>query len=619
VGKPLRKVVVLGLDGLEPTLVEPMLAAGALPNLARLRDRGGFARVATTTPAQTPVAWSSFATGTNPGGHGIFDFLRRDPGACRVEMGLNRYEQKNAFTPPRPVNLRRGTPVWSILGEAGIPATVLRCPCNYPPDPGRARQLSGMGVPDLRGGFGTATFYCASRDIEPGEAERVVAVRPSADGVVASWLVGPRTPRERDDSGPEFTVRPEPSGERAWLHCAAAGPAELELPLGRWSEWLRVKFRLGLLQSVRGMVRFRLNRLGEDFALYASPVNFDPQAPPYPISVPADFAGELAGEIGPYYTAGMVEDHAGLSNGRLDESAFLDQCAIAWDEREAMMVRELARLDEGLFFCLFDTPDRVQHMFWRFREPDHPANRGRTAASEFAGVIEEHYRRADAAVGSALAMADDQTLVIVLSDHGFGSFRRCVDLNAWLHANGLLALREGLRPGREAGDLLGGIDWSRTKAYALGLGGIYLNLRGRESGGIVLADESEGLKAAIARSLGGLEDLEHGSVAVRSVRPREEVYRGPHVAEAPDLLVNFARGYRASWATSMGGIAGAVVEDNTNAWGGDHIVDPELVPGVLLMDRPFRGEGARLIDMAPTILAALGVPAGEAMEGGSLL
>lgn len=615
----INKVIVVGLDGLEPSIVEPMLASGELPNLASLRDRGGFARVATTAPAQTPVAWSTFATGVNPGGHGIFDFLRRDPATYLPDLALNRYEQKNAFTPPKAVNLRRGTPLWELLSAAGVRSSVIRCPCTYPADSVRGRMLSGMGVPDLRGGLGTSTFYTSLDGVTPGEAEQVVRVQPDASGTISTYLIGPRNPKDRTDLKLELTIHPNLDAGRILLRCPGATPGELEVTLGRWSDWLRVKFKLGMLRTIRGLVRFRLVRLGAEFALYASPINFDPDSPLFPISSPEDYARELSDEYGPYYTTGMVEDHAGLSNGRIDERAFLDQCDQVWDERQQMMVHELARGKDGLTYCLFDTPDRVQHMFWRFREPDHPANRGQTPPEEFTRVIEEQYRRADRAVGAALEFADDRTLTIALSDHGFGSFRRCVDLNAWLHGQGLLTLKDGVRPGHEAGDLLRQVDWSRTKAYALGLGGIYLNIKGREGQGIVAPDEAEPLKEAIARGLRGLQDPANGEVAVRDVRARESLYSGPYVSESADLLVFFSRGYRVSWGTSMGGVGASVLEDNTNAWGGDHIVDPSLVPGVLFMDRSFRREGARLLDLAPTILAALGVPPGPAMEGSSLL
>jgi predicted AlkP superfamily phosphohydrolase/phosphomutase len=590
-----------------------------LPHLARLKAQGGFSRVATTRPAQTPVAWSTFATGTNPGGHGIFDFLRRNPQTYLPDLALNRYEQKNAFLPPRAVNLRRGTPVWDLLKGAGLGATVLRCPCTYPPDSVRGRMLSGMGVPDLRGGLGTATFYTTDEAVKPRESENVVKLNRASDGVFSTHLIGPRNPKTRGDLHGEITLRVDAAAGRVVL-VSDGSPRELVIHQGAWSDWLRVKFKLGLLQSIRGMVRFYLIACQPELALYASPINFDPAAPFFPISDPPEYAGELAQRTGLYYTTGMVEDHAGLNNERISDEAFLDQCAIVWRDREAMMLHELASFDAGLFYCLYDTPDRVQHLFWRFREPDHPANRGAAPHSEMAQVIDDCYRRCDAVVGKALAYCDDQTLFIALSDHGFNSFQRGVHLNTWLFDNGYLALKDGALPGDAAGDLLRQVDWERTRAYWLGLSGIYLNLKGREQQGIVPAEEAGAVKVSLAKALAGLVDPGRGgAIAIRRAQPREEVYHGPFADEAPDLIVDFAPGYRVSWSSSMGGIAHGQFEDNTKKWSGDHIIDPDQVPGVLFMNRPFRGAGARLVDLAPTILASLGVSKGPAMEGESLL
>src|SRR5687768_6819452 len=194
-----KKVIVIGLDGLEPTIVEPMLERRGLPNLARLRDLGGYSRVRTTYPAQTPVAWSTFATGTNPGGHGIFDFIRRNPRTSLPDLALNSYEQANAFLPPRAVTLRRGSPVREHLAGAGIGSTIVRRPCTYPPDKVRGRMLSGMGVPDLRGGLGTSTFYTTAEGASPRESENVVRVQPDASGAVATHLIGPRNPKVKAD------------------------------------------------------------------------------------------------------------------------------------------------------------------------------------------------------------------------------------------------------------------------------------------------------------------------------------------------------------------------------------------------------------------------------------
>ncbi len=612
-----KKVLVIGLDGLDPKVAEPLLAAGELPNLARLQKQGGYARLQTTYPAQTPVAWSTFATGTNPGGHGIFDFIRRDPKTYGVDLSFSRYEQKNSFLPPRAVNLRRGEPVWQTLSAAGVPSTIIRCPCTYPPDDLRGRMLAGMGVPDLRGSLGTGTFYTSADNVAARHAESVVNVKLDAHGVATTQLLGPRNPKTGAHYTFDFNLHVDSAAGNVELKCDGQ-PQQLTLRCGRWSDWLRVKFKTGVLQSVRGMVRFFLVRTGTVFELYASPINFDPDAPAFPISTPPEYARDLAAGIGLFHTTGMVEDHDGLTNGRIDEAAFLQHCALAMNERERMMLAELERFREGLFFCLFDTPDRLQHMFWRFREPDHPANHG-VIPTVFTRAIEEHYRACDAIVGKALNYADDQTLFITLSDHGFNSFRRGINLNTWLYDQGLLTFKGDVVPGPETGDFFREVDWSRTKAYALGLSGIYVNLLGREGEGTVRENEAPALKMSIARNLAGLVDAEKGCVSVTSVLPREKVYSGPCVTEAPDLIVNCSGGYRVSWGTALGGAPQGQFEDNIKKWSGDHIVDPALVPGVLFMNRAFRTEQPRLTDLAPTILSALSVPKGPAMEGQSLL
>jgi hypothetical protein len=295
----IKKVVVIGLDGLEPKIVSGMLDAGDLPNLARLKLQGGFSRVQTTFPAQTPVAWSTFSTGTNPGGHGIFDFIRRDPKTYLPDFSLNRYEQKKVYLPPKAVNLRRGTPVWELLSSAGIPSSIIRCPCTYPPDTIQGRMLAGMGVPDLRGGLGTSTFYSSKEGLEPREGENVVSVLANGHDRITSYIIGPRNPTTREAVQFAIKIQVEAAAKRVTL-LSEGQPKSLEIREGQWSEWLKVKFKMGLLQSVSGMVRFYLVRLEPELELYASPVNFDPNAPMFPISSPAEFAGELAEKLGTF-------------------------------------------------------------------------------------------------------------------------------------------------------------------------------------------------------------------------------------------------------------------------------------------------------------------------------
>jgi predicted AlkP superfamily phosphohydrolase/phosphomutase len=615
-----RKVVVIGLDGLEPTIVDRMLEAGELPSLARLRMSGGYSRVATTWPAQTPVAWSTFATGVNPGGHGIYDFLRRDPKTYWPDLGLNRYEQKSAFLPPKVVNLRRGTPVWEVLSGSGIPSIIVRCPCTYPPDALKGRLLAGMGVPDIRGGLGTATFYTTAADVTPRESEQVVKLAPQGSrDTIASHIIGPRNPKAKDDLRAAVTFEVDRAAHTVTVR-SEGKPNALLLRQGAWSDWLALKFKSGLLQSTAGVLRFLLVRMEPELEIYASPVNFDPTAPVFPIAHPWEYSTELAKTLGAFYTTGMVEDHTGLSNERFGEEAYLAQCDDVMRERERMLHLELDRFREGFLYCLFDTPDRVQHMFWRFGEPNHPANREDDARRrEMAAVIGEHYRACDAVIGRALERMDADTLLIVLSDHGFNSFQRGVHLNAWLLEHGYLALKPGVAAGHEAGEFFKQVDWGRTKAYALGIGSIYLNVRGREGEGLVEPAQAEAVAQEVAGGLTSLIDPQRGVQAVRCAKTKREIYAGAYLDEAPDVVVGFAAGYRASWTTALGGIPAELFEDNVKKWGGDHIIDPSLVPGVLFMNRPFDGTTARLADLAPTILAALGVSQPAIMEGHSLI
>jgi predicted AlkP superfamily phosphohydrolase/phosphomutase len=608
-------IIVIGLDGLEPTIVEPMLDAGALPNLAELRRQGGYARLGTTWPAQTPTAWSTFATGTNPGGHGIFDFIRRDPQTYLPNLALNRYEQKNPFVPPKAVNLRGGTPFWSVLADAGVPSTVLRCPCTYPPDENSGRMLSGMGVPDLRGGLGTGTFYTQADNVTAREDENVVRLSGS-NGRFQTYVIGPRNPRTREDIHFPIDVEVDHASGRVTIR-SHGEPQKVTVECRKWSEWLHACFKAGFLTSVYGCVRFYLCRIKPRVEIYASPVNFDPSKPLFPISSPRDYARQLQETIGTYYTTGMAEEHTALNNERIDESAYLDQCTQVLREREDMLSLEIDRLDKGLLYCLFDTPDRIQHMFWRFHEQGHPANRS-TRASNFRQVIEQHYRDCDAIVGRVAQRVNERTLLLVLSDHGFNSFQRGMHLNTWLFEQGLLAFKGSSLPIEEQ-HLLRNVDWSRTKAYALGFGGIYLNRRGREANGIIDGDEADAISTAIVQRLTGLRDDERSCRAVRRVVRREEVYEGPFINEAPDLVVGFESGYRVSWVTPLGGAGDGLFEDNTRAWSGDHIIDPDLVPGILLMNRRFHDSRPNMKDIAPTILAALGVPAPEQMKGQDLL
>jgi predicted AlkP superfamily phosphohydrolase/phosphomutase len=613
-----RRVIVLGLDGLEPSIVETLLSRGELPNFAKLRQQGSYRRLRTTYPAQTPVAWSSFATGTNPGGHGIFDFIRRNPATYQPDLALSQFEPaKSMMALPRVVSRRKGVPIWKLLAQAGVPSTVLRCPCTFPPEENCGRMLAGVGVPDLRGGQGTGTFYTQDRTQSAKENEQLVHL--DSGERCETYVIGPRNTRlnPAKDITVEMRVRIDRPANALQFEINGMH-SSVNVSAKSWSSWVRLKFKLSMLQSVSGIARFYVKQLTPHVEFYISPINFDPAAPLFPISSPATYARDLSQDIGLFSTLGMAEDHNGHNNNRFDAADYRAQCDLVFEEREKMMFLELDRFREGFLFTLFDTPDRFQHMFWRFRDPGHPSYEPDLAAL-YGGEIDELYERCDRLLGRVMQNVDENTLLIVLSDHGFNSFQRAFDINTWLWQHELLKLKDGKKPNE---DLVGSsdIDWSSTSAYAVGLGGIYLNLRGRESGGIVdEGTEAERITKSIQNGLNGITDWEKHAQAVRSVVRKEEIYTGPYVADAPDLLVNFTPGFRVSWQSALGGFSQALFQDNNRFWSGDHIIDPESVPGILFMNRPVRANDCSIVDLAPTILNYFDVPVGAAMEGKSLV
>ena len=577
-----KKLIFLGLVGLDPELTEKWMAEGKLPNLARLKGEGSYQRLRTTCPALSPVAWSTFSTGVNPAKHNIFDFLSRDARSYAPELSSakvrapRRILRIGKFEIPleRPaVEMRRKSePFWKILDRYGVTSTILRVPVTFPPDDFNGRLLSAMSTPDLRGSQGTLSVFTGSEGALEG---------PENAAPVPFRLLGPNS------AILEIQGKTYP------------------LALGEYTPWIRLKFHTQGGSSVAGIVRFLLSRKDDGFALYATPVQIDPENPALPISQPGYYATYLAKLFGSFATLGLAEDTWGLNDGAIDEEAFLKQVEFIQKEREAMFFSALDHLRAGLLACVFDTSDRVQHMFYRYF---HPSLAGHTHA----GVIEKMYRDMDRLVGDTLPYVDAETAFFVLSDHGFCSFRRGVNLNSWLRRNGYLAL-EG--DGEESGQYFDGIDWSRTRAYTFGLGGLYLNKRGREAGGIVDPEDAPALQAELIAKLSGLIDDETGDVAIQRVYAASAIYHGPYLDAAPDMIVGYSRGYRTSWDAAVGKATVRVFEDNAKAWSGDHCVDPALVPGVLFSNLKLDAENPGIEDMAPTALDLFGVELPPWMEG----
>jgi len=615
-----RRVVIVGFDGQEPKITDRLLAEGKLPTFAALAASGTYTRLATTFPSVSPVAWSSFATGTHPAKHNIFDFLGRDLRTYLPVLSSTDFDTSERSIPLGPYRipirrptvrlLRKSRTFWSILGENGIWSTVLRVPITFPPERFHGALLSAMCVPDLLGTQGTFLYYTTRGGAGAlGEG----GIRVALTGGPDRWEAAITGPENTFRAGkPRLEIPLVVTVERAARRARVkAGAAEVDLALGELSGWVTLTFPVMPGIKLSGICRMMLTEADEHVSLYVTPLNIDPERPAMPVSHPTYYAPYLAKKIGPYATLGLAEDTWGLNERIVDDATFLKITFDIDAEREAMLHAALDRLRSGALVCVFDATDRVQHMFWRYTEKGHPA--AGAAPAEHGDAIEQVYRRNDALLGRLLARLRPDDVLIVLSDHGFTSFRRGVNVNAWLRENGYLALREGA-DGR--GDWLSDVDWSRTRAYALGLTGMFLNLKGREARGVVApGDEAERLKAELIAGLSGLRDGERGEVAIREVFDTARLYAGPYLGNAPDLLLGFAAGYRISWGSATGVIAGPLCEDNPKAWSGDHCVDPRIVPGVLFCNRRIDAESPALIDIAPTVLRVFGVEVPPHMDG----
>ena len=592
-----RKVIVLGLDGASPRVLEPMMDAGQAPAFARLRQCGTYRRLATTTPSQSPVAWSTAATGCSPGQHGVFDFLRRDPKTYAPALSILRVNPRNLARRRSAMFLpvRHGSPFWRVASDAGVPATVIRWPLTLPPEAVEGRMLAGLGVPDLRGSLGRYTFYTTGDGLPGADDPKGDVVLLAGDGgAFHTHILGPEGSRDAP-----MDIAVDRAARSATITVQGADHHVAERA---WSERVRVEFPLRLRRPVTAQCRFYLKAAEPHLELYLSPLEADPSAPAFVLSHPDGYAAQLALAIGGYHTLGMPEDTHALCDGALDPEGFLSLCSTVMDERERMLWHELDRFERGCLACVFDTSDRVQHVFW-------------DADAAHRHVIPAMYRRLDAILGRLLARLDDRTLLVVLSDHGFAPFRRAAHLNSWLVHAGYMAL-EGSATQSDA--LFRHVAWTDTRAYALGFSSLFLNRRRREGKGIVRDGDAAALAREIQRRLLEWRDPQDGARVLERVYLGEDIFHGPHRADAPDLVVGFRPGYRASWQTAIGGAPPGLIEDNTRRWRGDHLCDAAFVPGVLFLNRPVAAQAPHLMDIAPTVLHALGLAAPAEMEGKAL-
>ncbi|MDH7511838.1 MAG: alkaline phosphatase family protein [Clostridiales bacterium] len=620
------KILVLGFDGLDPRLLEMWMEADKLPAFRRLRSQGDFRPLQTSVPPQSPVAWANFITGTDPGGHGIFDFMNRDLETyIPVFSGTATEEAKTTLRfgdlvlPLRGGkvrNLIKGRAFWQILEDHDIPATVFKMPSNYPPVPTKQRTLSGMGTPDIKGYYGLFNYYTdqpfrINEDIGGGRIHQVSVDK----NTVEARLPGPTNTfkKDRPESTVDFKVVIDPVNPVAKI---SYQDQEFILKEKEWSGWKRVRFHLLPTQSVSGICMFYLKEIRPHFKLYVTPINIDPASAALPISTPESYAQELEKKLGPFFTKGLPADTSALDHDVLDEAEFLEQDDMIFREGERMFEHEFNRFDSGLLFYYVSSTDQRQHMFWRLLDQSHPMH-DPGLVSTYGRTIENIYVEADRFLDSVLQRIGKDTLLLVMSDHGFNPFRRGFNLNTWLFENGYHKLRNPWR--QEDTSLFDNTDWSRTKAYGVGLNGLYINQKGRERQGIVnTGADSENLIREIANKLEQVVDPKTGERAILRAFVAKDVYRGRHLDLAPDIVLGFNYGYRISWGSPLGKFPRQVFEDNTEKWSGDHMSAPEVIPGILFTNRKVRAESPALYDLTATILDVFGIAKPEEMTGRSI-
>jgi predicted AlkP superfamily phosphohydrolase/phosphomutase len=634
------QVVVLGFDGTDPDLFSQWAKEGKLPNLAHLAQTGAFRTLGTTNPPESPVAWASFATGLNPGGTGIFDFLRRDPKTYLPELALvSREKPKFLFhlipiKPPKLINERDGVPFYKAVADSGYKTTVVRMPLEFPPTsvPG-GKLWAGLSVPDVRATWGT--FFYFGTDLtqwDVGDTEfGGKLVRLEVNGHEASAEVeGPVDPTtdsyERVSVPVHFTTTPEGNAVAIQLGGRTETVAE-----NQWSNWFRVKFKITPFLSVHAICQFYVLQVSPDLRIYMSPLDIDPESPAVPVSAPDDYTAELVKKHGLFKTLGWWHDTWALNEEKIDEGVFLDDTFRTMQTLADITLDELKNDPPSLLVSIFTATDSVSHMFFRLIDPKHPRY-DPELAKKYGDAILWTYERMDKIVGDVLrAMKPGGTLIIV-SDHGFHTWRKGFNTNTWLVQNGFMVLKN---PGAEEktynldelfgqGSFFPNVDWSRTKAYSLGLGQIYLNLRGRERFGIVEpGPEADRILEEIRKGLMAFKDPDTGGSVLQNVYLGREIFHGANMPEAPELQLDFRDGYRTSWQTSLGAIPPGIVVANMKKWSGDHCAsDPSDTGGIFFSNRPLLGVAGRgkdadpsIIDIAPTVIQILGATPPGPLDG----
>lgn len=560
------KTLILGFDSFDPAVFDELAGQNQLPNFERFAEQGGYSKLDVCSPPQTEVSWTSMATGTDPGGHGIFDFVHRDPATYRPYVSILPTKPNalgEQFVPPYTAKT-----LFEEAAEMGYPATALWWPAMFPARPELpVMTLPGLGTPDIRGQLGVGTLFTSEDESKP----KTLVTKLVSDGKnhFTAALTGPQT-QGRD--GPQAITLPISieiiDAQTARL---TIEKQQIELRLNQWSDIVELRFKAGMMFTVHAITRFIVTNVQGVVRLYALPLQIHPLHSTWHYAASGSFARKLWKDVGAYLTLGWPQDTTGLEEGCITDEQFLELCRMIFEKRIQILYYLMKDFREGVLASIFDDLDRIQHMFFQHRND----------------VVHDWYKRLDRFVGDVSQRVDQWTgkhRYLILSDHGFSEFRNKVHLNRWLLENHYLYMKNGR-------DDLSGVDWARTKAYAVGLNSIYLNVAGREGQGIVTPDELENLLGEIKTKLLNWKDPQHDAI-IQNVRLKHETYSGPYTRFGPDLIVGYAPGYRASAETGLGKIPAVSLEPNTDHWGADHCMDADVVPGVIFANRDLRDFGA---------------------------
>lgn len=608
------KCLVLGIDGMDIKLATEYMKKGLLPNFQKLANYGTMTTVKTTFPPQSPVAWSSFSVGASTKVHGIYDFIHREAATMQAYLSTSKVEPPEKtfkfgeweipFSEGKVENLRGGKPFWEYLDENGVPTTIFKMPGNFPSKSGNVRLISGMGTPDMRGGYGSFTYFTTAPEKVKKSDGGIIVPIVFKDNYVKVALEGPINTLKVKKSKIEIPIEiwRDPTNSVVKLNIQGT---EYVLKKGEWTNWIKLSFELvPHLSSVSGIVKLYIKSVHSEFSMYVSPINIDPSEPALPVISSKKYGKELANAIGYFYTQGLPEDTQALSSEVLTDREYLDLSSQILDERKKMMIFELdhfSKLKSGMLFYYFCSIDLDCHMFWRTIDPKHPLYSEKLHHDE-GKTIQDLYIEMDKNLEIILKkfdISDPNFRLYVMSDHGFSTFHRQINLNTWLYKSGFLTITN--ENDLENGEFFSNVKWDKTLAYGLGINSLYLNIKGREKDGIVHKDEVSSILDKITEKLMTLVDPKDNKKAVTSIwRPTQEEHNiNPH---APDLVIGWNEGFRSSSDSVLGKFNKEIFIENDKKWSGDHCIDPAFVPGILFSNKKITNKDAELADITTTIL-----------------